>query len=70
MPAYGVCKDVGHREFILRGMLLWTIHDYPGYGANGGFSHQKYTGCQYCRSDLGAAYSTELSKQTYGGTRK
>ena len=42
MPAYGVCKDVGHREFILRGMLLWTIHDYPSYGAVGGFSHQRY----------------------------
>ena len=70
VSAYDVCKDVGYREFTLRSMLLWTIHDYPGYDAVGGFSHQGYVGCPYCRSDLGAERSIELGKQTYGGTRK
>jgi hypothetical protein len=70
VSAYDVHKDVGYREFTLRGMLLWTIHDYPGYGAVGGFSHQGYAGCPYCGSDLGAEHSVELGKQTYGGTRR
>jgi hypothetical protein len=42
-----VLKDMGSREFRLRGMLLWTIHDYPGYGTVGGFAHQGYVGCPY-----------------------
>ena len=70
VSAYDVLKDVGNREFTLRGMLLWTIHDYPGYGAVGGFSHQGYAGCPYCGSDLGVEHSLELGKQTYGGTRR
>jgi hypothetical protein len=32
IPAYYITKDVGSRCFILRGMLLWTIHDFPGTG--------------------------------------
>ena len=40
VSAYDVCQDVGHQKFTLRGMLIWTIHDYPGYGAVSGFSHQ------------------------------
>jgi hypothetical protein len=37
IPAYDVLKDIGSREFRLQGMLLWTIHDYPGYGTIGRF---------------------------------
>jgi hypothetical protein len=70
VPAYDVHKDVGFREFTLQGMLLWTIHDYPGYGAVGGFSHQGYAGCPYCGSNLGAEHFVELGKQTYGRTRR
>jgi hypothetical protein len=70
VPAYDVSKDAEHREFNLRGMLLWTIHDYPGYGTVGGFAHQGYAGCPYCGSGLGAEHSVELGKQTYGGTRR
>jgi hypothetical protein len=32
VPAYNILKDVGSREFTLRGVLLWTIHDYQGMG--------------------------------------
>ena len=39
IPAYDVTKDVGCRSFQLRAMLLWTIHDFPGYGTVGGFAH-------------------------------
>jgi hypothetical protein len=68
--AYDVLKDMGSREFRLRGMLLWTIHDYPGYGTVGGFVHQGYVGCSYCGPELGAEHSSELGKQIYAGTRR
>jgi hypothetical protein len=37
VPAYDCTKDEGSRVFTLRGVLLWTIHDFPGYGTVGGF---------------------------------
>jgi hypothetical protein len=70
ISAYDVCKEVGYHEFMLRGMLIWTIHDYPGYGTVGGFSHQGYAGCLYCGFDLGAEHSVDLGRQTYEGTRR
>jgi hypothetical protein len=51
-------------------MLIWTIHDFPGYGTVGGFVHQGYAGCPWCRDDLGAQHSIELGNQTYGGCRR
>jgi hypothetical protein len=70
VPAYDVTKDVGSRSFQLRAMLLWTIHDFPGYGTVEGFSHQGYAACPWCGVDLGAEHSVELGKQTYAGTRR
>jgi hypothetical protein len=70
VSTYDACKEVGYCEFTLRGMLIWTIHNYPDYGIVGGFSHQGYAGCPYCRSDLGAEHSLDLGKQTYRGTRR
>jgi hypothetical protein len=62
IPAYDIMKDVGSRSFTLRGMLLWTIHDFLGYGTVGGFSHQGNAACPCCRSELGAEHSVELGK--------
>ena len=70
IPAYNVTKDVGCRSFQLRAMLLWTIHDFPGYGIVGGFAHQGYAACSWCGSQLGAQHSVELGKQTYEGTQR
>jgi len=67
--AYDVTKDAGQRAFQLRAMLLWTIHDLPGYDTVGGFSYQGYTACPWCGMNLGLEHSVELGKQTYGGTR-
>jgi hypothetical protein len=69
VPTYDVSKDIGSRTFNLRGMLLWTIHDFPRYGTVGGFSHQGYAACPWGNSQLGVDHSLELGKQTYGGTR-
>ena len=49
-------------------MLLWTIHNFLGYGTVGGFSHQGYVACPWCSQDLGTEHSTKLNKHTYGGT--
>jgi hypothetical protein len=70
VPAYDITKDMGQRSFQLRAMLLWTIHDFPGYGTVGGFAHQGYAACPWCGADLGAEHSVELGKCTYGGTRR
>jgi hypothetical protein len=70
IPAYDVTKVVGARTFKLRGILQWTIHDFPGYGTVGGFSHQGYAACPWCGPDLGAEHSIVLGKQTYSKTRR
>ena len=69
VPAYDVMKEAGSRSFQLRAMLLWTIHDFPGYGIVGGFSHQGYAACPWCSVHLDAEHSIKLGKCTYGGTR-
>jgi hypothetical protein len=70
VPAYDITKEVSARAFTLRAMLMWTIHDFPGYGVVGGFSHQGFAACPWCGSNLGAQHSLELGKVTFGGTRR
>jgi hypothetical protein len=70
ISAYDITKDRGERTFNLRAVLLWTIHDFPGYGTVGCFSHQGYAACPWCGPDLDAQHSTELGKQTYSATRR
>ena len=75
VEAYDVTKEIGDRAFRLRAMLLWTIHDFPGYGTIGGFAHQGFAhqgfaACPSCGCNLGAEHSVKLGKQTYTGTRR
>ena len=70
VPAHDVTQSAGNQAFHLRAMLLWTIHDFPGYGTVGGFSHQGYAACPWCGIELGAEHSMELGKCTYGGIRR
>ena len=70
VSAYDCTQPVGSEVFQLRGMVLWTMHDFPGYGTVGGFSHQGFAACPLCGEDLGAEHSTELCKCTFGGTRR
>ena len=66
--AYDVMKEVGFWTFKLRAMLLWTIHDYPGYGTVAGGAHQGYVACLVCGPDFRGEHSLELGKQTYTDT--
>ena len=68
VPAHDVREDAPSKAFQVRAMLLWTIHDFPGCGTVGGFSHQGYVACPPCGIQLGAEHSIELNKQTYGRT--
>jgi hypothetical protein len=54
IPAYDITKEPTLQTFTLRAVLLWTIHDFLGYGTMGGFSHQGYAACPWCGPDLGA----------------
>jgi hypothetical protein len=70
ISAYDVTKELGQQTFTLRAVLMWTIHDFPGYATVGGFSHQGYAACPWCGPNLSAEHSLELGKQTYAGTRR
>jgi hypothetical protein len=70
IPAFDITQEEGLHNFTLRAMLIWTIHDFPGYGTGGGFPHQGFARCPWCGDDLGTEHSTELGKQTYGGCHR
>ena len=68
--AYDVLKEIGFRTFRLRAILLWTIHDFPGYGTVAGVAHQGYVACPVCGPDFRGEHSIELGKLTYTDTRR
>jgi hypothetical protein len=34
-----ILQPLGCRTFVLKAMLMWTIHDFPGYGLVSGCQH-------------------------------
>ncbi|KAL3677606.1 hypothetical protein R1sor_027554 [Riccia sorocarpa] len=50
---------------IIPGVLLWTMHDYPGYAQVSGFQTSGYAACPTCGPPLLVARSSHLSKQVY-----
>ncbi|KAL3694846.1 hypothetical protein R1sor_008497 [Riccia sorocarpa] len=36
------------RRFVLKGILMWTMHDYPGFGFISGFQTKGYCACPTC----------------------
>jgi hypothetical protein len=43
VPTFDNTEEEGLRNFTLRTMLIWTIHDFLGYGTVGGFAHQGFS---------------------------
>jgi hypothetical protein len=39
VPAFDITEQEGLRNFTLRAMLIWAIHDFPGYGTVGSFAY-------------------------------
>ena len=58
------------RRFRLRGCLMWTINDWPGYGLLSGMAHAGYAGCPPCGPEVTSRYSRELHKCLYTGSRR
>ena len=50
--AYDVLKEIGFCTFRLTAILLWTIHDFLGYGTVAGVAHQCYVACPVCGPDF------------------
>ncbi len=57
------------RAFVLKAMLMWTIHDFPGYGLVSGCQHQGYKACPPCGSSTVSRWSKELGKAIFEGSR-
>ncbi len=49
--AFDVSAKVGKQTFKLRGILMWTIHDFPTYGLVVGCDTKGYKGCPICGLD-------------------
>ncbi|MCO5577427.1 hypothetical protein L7F22_031259 [Adiantum nelumboides] len=56
-----------HKVFNARAILMWTMHDYPGYGDVSKYSVQGYHAYPICGPQLQARHSTHLSKIVYEG---
>ncbi len=66
--AYDVVKSFGYKSFTLRGMLIWTIHNFPWYGIVARVAHQGFVTCPICGPKFKEEHLVELWKQTYIGT--
>ncbi|KAL3676562.1 hypothetical protein R1sor_026510 [Riccia sorocarpa] len=53
------------RWFTLRGIMMWTMHDYPGYGIISGFQTKGYCACPTCAVDLPYSWLYQLRKVVY-----
>ena len=65
VPTYNVLESARNRYLNLRVALLYTNHDFPGYGKVAGVSHQGYSTCPPCGHQLRMEYSEECRKFMY-----
>lgn len=70
MPSIDTSGDGVVRRFLLRGILLWTINDFPAYGLVAGQQTKGYKGCPVCVTETCADHSRVLSKMVYLGSRR
>ncbi|KAL3686551.1 hypothetical protein R1sor_009125 [Riccia sorocarpa] len=53
------------RWFTLKGICMWTMHDYPGYGHVSGLTTKGYCACPMCGTHLPFSWSYKLHKVVY-----
>ena len=58
------------RHFRVRGMLMWTINDYPAYTLISGQVGKGYAGCPICGEGTLEEHSREADKIVYLGHRR
>ncbi len=62
---FDVLAKVGKQTFKLRGILMWTIHDFPTYALVVGCVTKGYKGCPICGPNIVARYSKHMRKMVY-----
>ena len=65
-----VSRRTGQRGMNLRGILMWTMHDFPGYGECSGLATSGYYACPLCGPAINARYSQSLKKMVYQGHKR
>lgn len=55
----------GTEHFSLRACLMWTLHDFPGYGLVSGLATKGFKGCPICGPNTVSRYSKVLRKNVY-----
>ena len=70
IPAVNMSKREGERGFTLRGMLIWTVNDFPAYGLLSGQQVHGYKGCPLCGPETCAEHALLLNKMIYLGSRR
>jgi len=58
------------QQFTLRGILMWTIHDFPAYTLISGQVGKGYAGCPVCGEGTFAEHSKEANKTVFLGHRQ
>jgi len=64
-----VLAEVGKQTFKLRGILMWTIHDFPAYGLVARCVTKGYKGSPICGPNTVARYSKRMIKMVYTSDR-
>jgi len=67
--AIDMSNSLCRSTFTLRGILLWTIHDYLGYGLIFGCATKGYQGCPMCGPNIDSRFSKSLRKNIFQGHR-
>ena len=68
--AYDVAAINGNHRFLLRAVLMWTIHDFPALGLVSGCVTKGYKACPNCGPNTIARYSKPMRKMIYTGHRR
>ena len=66
----GSQKNSGDKTFKLRGMLLWTVNDFPAYGLISGQVTKGHKACPVCGPNVVTRRSKALKKNVYLGHRR
>lgn len=67
--AYDVAAINGNHRFLLRVVLMWTIHDFLALGLVSGCVTKGYKACPNCGPNTIARYSKPIRKMIYTGHR-
>ena len=65
IPTIDILKPEDERVFTLRGMLIWTVNNFPAYGLLSSQQVHGYKGCPLCGPETCAEHAWLLHKMVY-----